>query len=139
MIGRSGLYGPATIVVAQLLASSISADAQDRYSEWASTPGAYKLGYISGYLDVFTNWNLPADPIGTAFGKAYRACLARSDIQPSALVEMIDLAYRANVHRRQLPAAIVLMCELQKQCIPEIQKELKAVGYHGEAPCRGYD
>jgi hypothetical protein len=111
------------------------AETQDEYTAWMGTPGAYKLGYVSGLLDTFIHSMLSGDRIGTALGKAYQSCIAHRDIQPAALVEMIDLAYKGDSSRHRFPASIILMCELQKGCASEIAAELKSAGLGKPSLC----
>jgi len=124
------LVGVCLLVGAVLaIAPEATAGFQNQYSDWEPLAEPQKFSYVAGFLDSFIDWRFPDGSVGRALGRGYEGCLVRQKLTPKILTGIIDTSYKQKVQRHKFSPGIVLMCELQKLCSDDLNRELKAAGF----------
>jgi hypothetical protein len=121
------------------IAPEATAEFQNQYSDWEPLTEPQKFSYVAGFLDSFIDWRFPDGSVGQALGRGYESCLVRQKLTPKTLTEIVDTSYKQRVERLKFGPGIVLMCELEKLCSDDLNRELKAAGFGEQKPCKNFD
>ncbi len=115
------------------------ADYLPSYSSWRDLSASAKAGYAAGFLDASVFWRHGSmdNKDETALQAGTKNCLERLNYKPPDLAAIIDNGYKDNKNSKYSPS-FVLVCELRKMCLDDLNKAASALGAHPASPCEGY-
>ena len=121
------------------IATEATAGFQNQYSDWEPLTDSQKYSYVAGFLDSFIDWRFPDGSVGQALGRRFESCLVHQKLTLYRLTQIVDTSYKQKVERHKFSPGIVLMCELEKLCSNDLERELKAAGFNNLEPCKNFD